>query len=510
VKIKVYYTTAGATADWTLQDGLDVSNTLTVTSGTLTSGDNDVALSNFTQTGGEFVASSTTTHVSGNFDRSAGTGTFTHSSGNVDLNGADSSTQTISGSTTFNDLTISTASNSTTRAITFTAGTTQTVSGTWTVTGYSGKVITLQSSTTSTYALSLSSTPSVTYSDISYLAATGDGTPFCATYSQSTSENNSGFEIGSGASCNGAPANNSLTFTNPYGGSGNTAIDDDTTEWNFRALVTDDDGSTDIDYVELHLANSSDSTAPYDSIKLRWTQASDTFSEQTDTQNAVTLTSTSAESNASGDQWTLDFKFQINDSFLAKDTEYAAELLSVDNSAASDSDNYADFYQVSALTLSISVDSPTLAFGGLLPNTVVSGTTVVTVSTNYNNGYTLSAHDGVDDSDSALLHTDQSTRIADYSAQISSPSLWDGTGLGISVYVATSKDTDQWGTGTTETDSNNKYAGVPEIATIIHTKSNSPTSGDQTSVGYKLVVGNNQKTGDYAGAVTFTATGVLD
>jgi len=108
-----------------------------------------------------------------------------------------------------------------------------------------------------------------------------------------------------------------------------------------------------------------------------------------------------------------------------------------------------------------------------------------------------------------LVHTDTSTRIADYAGTITTPTSWSGTGLSISLYLATSKEA-KWGSGTTETDSNNKYAGVPETATIIHEKTGSPTSADTNSVGYKLVVPNTQKTGDYAGTLTYTATGVLN
>ena len=134
----------------------------------------------------------------------ANSGTFTSATSTVNLTGGDASTQTVSGSTTFNNLVISTNTNSAGRAVTFTAGTTQTVSGTWTVTGYSGKVITLQSSTTSAWTINPTAA-SVTYADISY--STNSGTSFCATYS-TNSNNNTGWNIAAGSTCplNGSSA----------------------------------------------------------------------------------------------------------------------------------------------------------------------------------------------------------------------------------------------------------------------------------------------------------------
>lgn len=306
---------------------------------------------------------------------------------------------------------------------------------------------------------------------------------------------------------NADPTNDSLTFTNPY--SSNVAVSDDTTEWNFRALISDADGSSNLSYVELRLANSADSSQPYDSIKLRWTEATDSFSEEGDTQNAITLTSTSSNSSANGNQWTLDFKIKINSSFANNSTNYAAELYSIDDSAASDSDNYADKYQVNSLSLTFSVDSNTLAFGSLLPGSVITGSTTASVTTNYPNGYSISAGDQVVGSDSILLHTDNTTRIGDYSGTVGTPTLWTGTGLGICVYSATGKAS-KWGSGTTADDLNNKYAGVPHDSAVIHSKTGAPTTSDTTNIGYKLVVPNTQKTGNYSGVLTYTATGVLN
>jgi len=130
----------------------------------------------------------------------ANTGTFTSSTSTVNLTGADSSTQTISGSTSFTNLTISTSANSAGRTITHTAGTTQSVTGTWTVTGFSGKVITLGSSTTSAWSINPTAA-SVTYASISY--STNTGVAFCAINS-TNGGNNTAWNISSGAICQDA------------------------------------------------------------------------------------------------------------------------------------------------------------------------------------------------------------------------------------------------------------------------------------------------------------------
>jgi hypothetical protein len=344
------------------------------------------------------------------------------------------------------------------------------------------------------------SSPQASYVTVTDSDATGGNTIIPVSCTDGSNNENWAF--------NEPPSNTSLTFTNPY--SSNIAIADNTTEWIFEVKVTDTDGPTDIDYVELRLANSLDSIQPYDSLKFRWTELTDAFSELADTQNAAAITSISSDSSSSGNQWTLNFKIKFNDNFLAKSTDYAAEVYSTDDSSDSDNDNYDIKYQVAALSVSIGLDDDTIEFGSLLPGSVVTGSNILTVTSNYPNGYSLSAHDSVSSANSCLLHSDNSTRIVDYSSTIASPSLWSGTGLGICLYSATGKDTDKWGSGTTETDSNNKYAGVPETATIIHNKTGSPTSGDQNNIGYKLVVPNTQKTGDYSGAITYTATGVLE
>ncbi|PIS41585.1 MAG: hypothetical protein COT25_02295, partial [Candidatus Kerfeldbacteria bacterium CG08_land_8_20_14_0_20_42_7] len=161
-----------------VEDPVTVENNVTITGGVLDtkSGENN------------------SIDVAGNWTNNDA---FTARSGTVSFTGADSTTQVISGSTSFYDFTASTSANGAGRTLRFTAGTTQTVGGTWTITGYSGKVITLESSTTSAWTINPTAA-SVTYVDVSY--STNSGTSFCATYSNDGG-NNTGWSISAGATC---------------------------------------------------------------------------------------------------------------------------------------------------------------------------------------------------------------------------------------------------------------------------------------------------------------------
>jgi len=157
----------------------------------------------------------------------------------------------------------------------------------------------------------------------------------------------------------------------------------------------------------------------------------------------------------------------------------------------------------------------TVAFGNLTPGTPIcyNTGTVASVTTNAANGYTIGLSDGVSGTDSALLHTDTTTRIPDFDGTIDTPLNWledgEGTGLGISLYAADTSKESKWGTGTTVCDANNKYAGIPQNTTTAHTASGYKSGADTSSWSFKVDVPNTQKTGSYSGSVTFTATAVL-
>jgi hypothetical protein len=488
-------TFSGSGGAWAPQDNLTVNGTLTVTNGAVNSGANTIAAANYSQGGGTFTAPSTNLNVTGNFTHSSGT--FTHNSGTVNLIGAAASTQVVSGNTTFNNLTIPVTTGA--RTVQFAGSSTQTVTGTWTVTGSGGQLITLALKTGDAGTWNINPTAwSVSYVSVSN-SVNQAGSLISPTSSTDGGGNTNWFT-------GPPPTNDSVTFTNPY--SSDIAVADNSTSWDFQAQVTDSTGATDINYIEMRFANSTDSSQPYDSLKYRWTRSTNTFSQQTDTQGATTITSTGSDASSSGNQWTVNFKIQFNSNFAATSTNYAIELYSINNTGGSTDTNYANTYQVAPLSISLTLDNSSLTFGNLLPGSVFTGSTQTTVTTNYPNGYTLSVNDNMSGSNSPLIHDDGTTYIADYSGTVTTPTSWSGTGLGICPYIATGKDA-KWGTGTTASDSFNKYAGIPQNATVINTKTASPTTADQTSVGYKLVVPNSQKTGNYSGNVLYTVTGSL-
>lgn len=166
-------------------------------------------------------------------------------------------------------------------------------------------------------------------------------------------------------------------------------------------------------------------------------------------------------------------------------------------------------------TLQLSVSSGTYAFGNLTPGVPLkgSGGINIEITTSSANGYNLAISDGVAGTNSALVHSDTTTRIPDASALIAAPALWvSGTtkGLGVTVYSATTSKEVKWGTGTTYNDNNNKYSGIPETATTIHNSPGFKEGVDTTSISFILDVANSQKTGSYAGDVILSATAVLN
>ena len=115
----------------------------------------------FTLSSGTFTAPSGNFNVAGNFVHSGGT--FTNNSGTVVLNGTG---QTVSGDTTFNNLTKSVSSADT---LTFGASDTQTITGTITLTGASGNLLTLVTSSNGTqWKFDPQGTRSISYVSVSY------------------------------------------------------------------------------------------------------------------------------------------------------------------------------------------------------------------------------------------------------------------------------------------------------------------------------------------------------
>lgn len=164
--------------------------------------------------------------------------------------------------------------------------------------------------------------------------------------------------------------------------------------------------------------------------------------------------------------------------------------------------------------LNMSFSTATISFGPLIPGTPAKGSNGIDidVTTSAADGYNLSINDGVVSNGSALLHTDTTTRILDFSHGIASPDFWTSgvsTGLGFTTYYADTSKEGKWGTGTTYNDSNNKYAGIPQDSTIFHASSGYKAGSDRTSITFILDVPNDQKTGSYDGNITVSATAII-
>ena len=147
---------------------------------------------------------------------------------------------------------------------------------------------------------------------------------------------------------NASLSNDSLAFTNPLslGGDNNIALGGTTTEWNIQAVVSEINGWYAISSTTLRLADNSDNISLYDDLRFNWNQTTQNFSETgNDVLNAVTLSANST-STCAINTCTLNFKLIINKNFASTSINYAAELISDNDSGTIDSDTYPDFYQV--------------------------------------------------------------------------------------------------------------------------------------------------------------------
>jgi len=305
---------------------------------------------------------------------------------------------------------------------------------------------------------------------------------------------------------NTAPTNDSLTFTNPYTGGSNNAVADNTTEWNFRAVVSDTDGYANLGTVVLRLANSTDSTTPFDSLKFTWTEATDAFSETADTQSAAAITSTNADSTCATNTCTLDFKIKFNSSFSTQSTNYGAELYTTDDAAATDEDSYATFYQVTPVTISIT--SPSDVSLGTITGTGTSSTgeATWTITTNNPAGYKLEWQ-----ASTATMANQHSDTIAAYTPAVAdTPETWSVAAAasewgGRLKSTSTDYASGTWGADDT---TNAKWLDVKSSAVFQIASRASVTTGSNEIVQFKAEIGSSkfQPTGAYTVNVTITAT----
>lgn len=162
---------------------------------------------------------------------------------------------------------------------------------------------------------------------------------------------------------------------------------------------------------------------------------------------------------------------------------------------------------------------PDVDFGTVTAGTPVVGTSTCSVTTNHEDGYDLFIDRTVNGNTNVLQHTtDTSTYIADLTAwNGSNAAAWtngttEGLGFRVEEVSGATKNDTWWGTSTDCTSAEDAFAlfaGVPQdyagLAIMEHdTYLAGPTT---TTICYKLDVATTQKSGTYAGDVTFTAVG---
>ena len=165
-----------------------------------------------------------------------------------------------------------------------------------------------------------------------------------------------------------------------------------------------------------------------------------------------------------------------------------------------------------AITSGSSITFTSFAPGTSAPQCNGSGS-VLAVTTNASNGYTMGVSDASDTNSPMAFG---SVYIPDATGgTMTTPVTWTTNnagflGLGITDFAAdTTKNTSKWGTGATACDVFNKWAAVPSANSVGHTVTGWRAAADSTSWGWKIDAPASQKTGLYTGVVLFTATSVV-
>ncbi|MEA3357775.1 MAG: hypothetical protein U9Q67_05070 [Patescibacteria group bacterium] len=169
------------------------------------------------------------------------------------------------------------------------------------------------------------------------------------------------------------------------------------------------------------------------------------------------------------------------------------------------------FIKPARIEISVNVDPVDLG-----PVVYPSSDTATTLATIYSDtiGYTLNAYFSSGGFTDTMRHTDTVTYMeektdwdGDANGGNGNAAVWSGTGFGFTVFAndKSDKDTTWWGTGTTEGDANNKYAGFPSAAEMILESDDYIVGAQITSIGYKFAPEWAQKYGIYEGNVTLEA-----
>jgi hypothetical protein len=179
---------------------------------------------------------------------------------------------------------------------------------------------------------------------------------------------------------------------------------------------------------------------------------------------------------------------------------------------------------VSQATLTITIkDGATVSLGPVSAGTRDTGFTQIEVDTDSSSGYevvigrdrAVPAHTLASNADPSNIYindTEGGIDVFDGLGTCTAPAAWvsgASTGLGYVLWAADmDKDTSCWGTGTTETDANNKYAALQasvSASALLDTTSNSPNPS-YASIGWSLDVTSAQRATNYSGDVIITVT----
>jgi hypothetical protein len=219
--------------------------------------------------------------------------------------------------------------------------------------------------------------------------------------------------------------------------------------------------------------------------------------------------------------------FSLKDNGASASTAYCFRVVKSDGSLL---DTYTVIPQITtaaAPTLTLIVDAgATINFGSITPGTRKTATTRLKVDTNSTSGYQVSVgRKRASPAATLASSANPSIYISDTAGGIdvfdglganctdgTGPAVWisgSSTGLGFTLWAADiSKETTCWGSGSSETDSLNKYAALQasvSASNFLVTSSNVPNPS-YASVGWSIDVSNLQQMTDYTGDVIFSAT----
>lgn len=134
------------------------------------------------------------------------------------------------------------------------------------------------------------------------------------------------------------PVNDSLILNNPSGPQG-LCLSQFNTAYIFLAQVTDPDGATNVEYVQITLDLGGQA------LQYRWYEINDSFVTVNDPSNFASLSSTSSDSESIGNTWYLFFKLTFSWAYPDENL-HNVEVYTRDYQTLSDTDVYSAIYHV--------------------------------------------------------------------------------------------------------------------------------------------------------------------